>query len=88
MSSSSKRADLGGTGWVIAIDDAWRTPRVRREFEQSTGEAPLGVGEVVERADRQAGRTARYRDAFTLWVTRCGGLEDVAPASVRDGLKD
>lgn len=88
MSSSSKRAEAVGSGWMIAVDQAWRTPRVRREFEHSTGEPPLGIGEVVERADRQAGRTARYRDAFALWVTRRDGLEDVAPASIKDRLEE
>ncbi|WP_242152999.1 hypothetical protein [Sphingomonas sp. BAUL-RG-20F-R05-02] len=88
MSSPSERAGAGGTGWTVAIDDAWRTPRLRREFERSTGQAPLGVGDAVEGADRRTGRTSSYRDAFVLWVTSRRGLEAVAPASVRARLAD
>ena len=74
------------TEWMVAIDDAWRTPRLRREFECVCGFAPLSVGGAGEVADRRLGRTSSYREAFVLWATKVRGLEAVAPNLIKAKL--
>jgi hypothetical protein len=85
MAKSSENP-LHGVEWVVAIDDAWRTPRLRRAFERDCGFAPLVAGELAEGRNCRADVAARYRDAFALWVTREQGLEIFAPSDVKARL--
>ncbi len=72
--------------WRILVDDAWRTPEFRREFELATGLDPLVGGRREQDLQDMSGYTARYRDAFVDWATARLGLNTVAPSSVRRRL--
>jgi hypothetical protein len=82
----SRENPLDGIEWVVAIDDAWRTPRLRRAFEKDSGFAPLVAGELAAGRNQRANQAAAYRDAFALWVTQELGLQVFAPGALKAKL--
>lgn len=53
---------------MVELDDAWRTPRVRREFELDTGTPPLLSGQRQEMEQIESGTFDAYRDDFVRWL--------------------
>ena len=64
--------------WRASLDRAWRTPAIRRLFEQECGFSPLSPGDQG-RANPMA-RT--YESSFLIWATRHLGLESAAPMDI------
>ncbi|AUW60502.1 hypothetical protein C1T17_19880 (plasmid) [Sphingobium sp. SCG-1] len=72
--------------WRLAVDRAWQSRKVRRQFEGENDLVPLAEDEAGRMSQVGTGYTKSYQDLFTLWATRNLGLEDQAPAPIRAQL--
>ena len=69
--------------WRARVDDAWRTPAIRSEFEAENRLRPLGSLPETRDQDDASGYTRDYHDLFMAWATLRMGLEQIAPSPVR-----
>lgn len=77
-----------GRNWHQTLDRAWSSEAARREFEEATGFSPLASAEAELREQIDAGYFDAYREAFSIWVTRCLDLAEQAPSAVRAAMTD
>lgn len=75
-----------GRNWRVSLDQAWRSPAMRRTFESECGMAPLAETNAGMREQALSGHTERYQSEFRIWATRRLGLEMLAPTAIRKQL--
>lgn len=78
MIATARMPDPNRVQWRASLDRAWRTPTLRRLFEQECGIAPLSPGD-----QGRANTAARaYESSFLVWATHHLGLESSAPVEI------
>ncbi len=62
--------------WRVALDRAWRSAAMRRQFE-----AECGFSELDQPADDdiESGKAAAYYSEFVPWAARKLGIEEQLP---------
>lgn len=72
--------------WRLAVDRAWQSGPIRRQFERENDLVPLADSEEARLGQVGSGYTQSYQEKFLLWATRHLGLERQAPAPIRSRL--
>ena len=85
LTESASRANYRNS-WRLAVDRAWQSSVVRRQFERENDLVPLASDEPGRVGQAGSGYAKSYQELFLLWATRHLGLEDQAPAPIRAQL--
>lgn len=65
--------------WRVALDRAWRSAAMRRQFEAECGFSEL---DQIADDDIESGEAAAYYSEFVPWAARKLGIEEQLPSYV------
>lgn len=72
--------------WRVAVDRAWRSPELRREFEAESGLSPLAEYGARRSEQVERGHVVAYEEQFREWATKKLNLGSSSHDNVRGSI--